>query len=81
MSTEAKQYLSPVKKLARYFEKSRDRWKEKCLKAKKRVKLLHTKVADLQVSRERWKSEAKQLREELAQVRMELDQKVVGACG
>ena len=55
MQMEKKEYRSPVKKLMRYFEQSRDKWKARCLEAKGRVKLLHTKVADLQASRERWK--------------------------
>lgn len=80
MRTETKQYRSPVKKLMRYFEQSRNKWKERCLEAKQRIKLLHTKVADLQASRERWKEEAKQLRVEVAQLRNELgEQKVSGA--
>ena len=74
MRTETKQYRSPVKKLMRYFEQSRDKWKERSLEAKQRIKLLHTKVADLRASRERWKKESKQLRVEVAQLRDELDE-------
>ena len=74
MSTEAKQYRSPTKKLMRFFEKSRDKWKKKCLETKRRVKLLHTKVVDLKASRQRWKKEAKQLRSDVAQLRAELDE-------
>ena len=74
MSTDAKQYRSPTTKLVKFFEKSRDKWKEKCLQAKRRVKLLHTKVADLQASRERWKQEAKRLRSDVAVLRAELEE-------
>jgi hypothetical protein len=69
-----------LKKLTRFFENSRDRWKAKCLDSKRRVKLLHTKVADLKASRERWKAEAKQLRQELTELRRELE-KTAGADG
>ena len=74
MRTEEKLYRSPTKKLLRFFESSRNKWKAKCLASKRRVKRLLTKVADLQASRERWKNEAKQLRSELAQIRAELDE-------
>ena len=74
MSTVAKQYRSPTKKLMRFFENSRDKWKKKCLDARRRVKLLLTKVADLKASRERWKKEAKQRRSEIAQLRAELQE-------
>ena len=69
MEKERRQYRSPIKKLVVFFEESRDKWKQKCLDAKRRVKRLHTKVADLQRSRERWKQECKQLRREVAQLR------------
>ena len=52
MRMETKEYRSPTEKLARFFKGSRDKWKEKCQEAKLRVKRLHTKVADLQTSRE-----------------------------
>ena len=81
MSTDTKEYRSPLRKLTKCFETSRDQWKRKCLTAKQRIKRLHTKVADLQASRERWKSETKQLRQELAQVRRELEQKPAGTHG
>ncbi len=77
MRKETKQYRSPIKKLAQFFEKSRDKWKTKCLQAKQRIKSLHTKVADLRASRERWKKEAKQLRVEVAQLRSELGEQKV----
>ena len=78
MGTEARQYRSPIRKLMKFFEQSRDKWKEKCLEAKRRIKLLHTKVADLKASRGRWKKEAKQLRVEVAQLRHELDEQKGG---
>lgn len=73
MEAEVKQYRSPTPKLMRFFEKSRDRWKQKCLESKNRVKLLHTKVADLKVSRQRWKDQARSLQRENAQLQAELE--------
>ena len=37
MSTERKQYRTPIKKLVKFFEQSRDKWKAKCLEAKQRI--------------------------------------------
>ncbi len=79
MRMETKEYRSPIKKLVRFFEDSRDKWKEKCQEAKLRVKRLHTKVADLQTSRERWREEARQLRAEVAQLREELEEQKADA--
>jgi chromosome segregation ATPase len=72
MSTETKEYRSSPRKLARFFEQSRDNWKAKCGEAKYRVKLLHTKVADLQKSRHRWKRETRQLESEVRELRDEV---------
>ena len=80
MDTQSKQYRTPLKKLVRFFENSRDKWKAKCLDAKRRIKLLLTQVADLKASRERWKQEAKQLRAEIAQLQAQLgEQKVISS--
>lgn len=80
MGMEAKQYRSPIKKLVKFFEQSRDQWKQKCLDAKLRVKRLHTKVADLQASRQRWREEAEELRSQVAQLQAELaEQKTFAA--
>lgn len=67
MSGEGKLYRSPLKKLAAFFERSRDGWKRKCLAAKLRVKRLQTKVAELEASRQRWREEALRLRGEAAE--------------
>lgn len=74
MSMETKEYRSPIVKLARFFERSRDKWKEKCLKAKRRVKRLQTNVSDLEASRERWKQEAKKARAEVARLQAALEE-------
>lgn len=77
MCTETQEYRSPIKKLARFFKESRDNWKRKCLEAKRRVKLLQTKVADLQASRGRWKKESMQLRSEVSELRTKLEERKV----
>ena len=71
IATKDKIYKSPVRKLARFFEKSRDQWKAKCRKAKATVKRLKSRVCFLEESRDRWKSQAKELRAKVAQMEAE----------
>jgi hypothetical protein len=54
MVKEAK-YKSPRHKLTTFFEKSRDQWKEKCLKAKSKGKQLSNRVRFLENSKENLK--------------------------
>ncbi len=68
-ATTDKEYKSPLRKLARFFEKSRDQWKAKCREAKEQIKLLKNRVRFLEQSRDRWKSEAKELKAEVAELK------------
>jgi hypothetical protein len=61
-----KVYTSPMRKLIRFFEQSRDRWKKKCRAAKAQVKRLVQQVQRLEQSRGYWKSRAKTLEQALA---------------
>ena len=45
-------YKSPRRKLLRFFEKSRDQWKAKCLSAKATVKRLQNRVRFLEKSKD-----------------------------
>ena len=67
-ATKDKVYKSPVRKLARFFEKSRDQWKTKCRKAKKTIKYLKNRVRFLEESRDRWKSRAQELEARVEQM-------------
>jgi hypothetical protein len=67
-ATKDKVYKSPVRKLARFFEKSRDQWKAKCRAAKTTVKRLKSRVRFLEESRDRWKGRAKELQAQMAQL-------------
>jgi chromosome segregation ATPase len=60
-------YKSPQRKLVRFFVRSRDQWKEKCLAAKALVKGLKHRGRFLERSKEYWKSRVKALERELAQ--------------
>jgi hypothetical protein len=64
-----KEYKSPVRKLARCFESSRNQWKAKCRAAKVKVKRLTNRVHALEQSRAHWKSRAQALAVELAAAR------------
>jgi septal ring factor EnvC (AmiA/AmiB activator) len=64
-----KAYKSPRSKLVRFFEKSRDQWKAKCLEAKATAKGLKHRIRYLEQSKAEWKTKAKELEQELARVR------------
>lgn len=72
--SKRKTYRSPLKKLARFFEKSRDGWKEKCEAAKKEGKALTNRGVALEKSRDRWKALARGYRDEIRQLRQELEE-------
>jgi hypothetical protein len=74
MTIEQKTYRSPLSKLVRFFERSRDGWKEKCQAAKKKAKALVNHVVALKKSRNRWKALARQHRNEVERLREELEQ-------
>lgn len=57
-------YRSPIRKLLRFFEQSRDKWKEKCQKAKRENNSLKVRLSAMKASRDRWKAKAKELEEE-----------------
>jgi hypothetical protein len=66
---DEKIYKSPLRKLVRFFEKSRDQWKAKCLEAKATAKGLKHRIRYLEQSKEEWKTRAKELEKELARIR------------
>ena len=70
-ATKDKVYKSPVRKLARFFEKSRDQWKAKCREAKAMIKRLKNRVRFLEESRDRWKMRAKELQAKVVQMEAE----------
>jgi uncharacterized protein YlxW (UPF0749 family) len=64
-------YKSPRHKLTKFFEKSRDQWKEKCLKAKSKAKQLSNRVRFLENSKENLKMKIESLEEELTKVKIQ----------
>lgn len=66
---QGKKYKSPQRKLVKFFEKSRNQWKAKCLEAKKAIKQLKNRIRFLEKSKKEWKSRTKELEAELAQMK------------
>ena len=63
-----KTYTSPVRKLVRFFEKSRDQWKAKHHALKAVLKRLENRVRFLETSKAHWKSRVKELEAEVARL-------------
>ncbi len=73
---ESVTYRSPLRKLVQFFERSRNRWKEKYQNLKQRCKQLINQVRAVEKSREHWREvvaeqrrQLKVLEEELAAVK------------
>lgn len=65
--SQQKIYKSPIRKLLKFFENSRDQWKVKCQKAKYMVKLLKNKIRNLEKNKNDLKRKLKELENELEQ--------------
>ena len=63
-------YKTPISKLIRFFEKSRDKWKTKTKEAKYQIKLLRKKIKYLEQNKKIYKDQNKQLISELEQMRV-----------
>ena len=51
-------FISPLTKLVNFFQRSRDKWKEKCKAAKRQNKSLKVCLDKMKQSRDRWKARA-----------------------
>jgi len=65
-------YKSPVRKLAAFFEKSRDGWKEKCQAAKSNAKYWANQARAVTKSRDRWRQQAESATEEVQRRKQQL---------
>ena len=61
-----KKYKSPLHKLVKFFEQSRDNWKAKYQERTKENKLLKNQNYKLKLSQQKWKAEAIELRKQLS---------------
>lgn len=69
--SETKRYKSPRRKLVKFFEKSRNQWKAKCIDAKAMVKKLKNRIRYLETSKKEWKNKAIELEKELSQMKVQ----------
>lgn len=74
-------YRSPTKKLAAFFEKSRDGWKGKCQSAREQNKLLNNQVRAVEQSREQWREKARQAQQRVRELERELEDLKCAAAG
>jgi hypothetical protein len=65
---EAREFRSPQRKLVRFFERSRDKWKRKCMAAKQRCKLLANQVRAVERSRAQWRDQAEAARQRVQEL-------------
>lgn len=73
---DGKTYKSRLKVLVGFFRRSRDQWKEKCLAAKATLKKANNLIRWLETSRDSWKAKAKELEDQVRQLREE--KKIIG---
>ena len=71
---QAKEYLSPMQKLVRFFERSRDGWKQKCVEVRRELKLAHNQIRAVEKSREFWRGKAKQAAQDARAAKAEVEQ-------
>jgi chromosome segregation ATPase len=76
VDSDAAEYSSPPRVLARFFEKSRDGWKAKYKQLQERIKAFRTEVRDLRRSRELWRAKAEALEEKMKELHGKLHQHV-----
>jgi predicted RNase H-like nuclease (RuvC/YqgF family) len=65
-TTHPREYKSPRRKLLRFFEKSRDKWKLKYLEVKKVLKRLTNRIRFLERSKAEYKQRVEELQAQLA---------------
>ncbi|MCK5538868.1 MAG: hypothetical protein KAI79_18725 [Bacteroidales bacterium] len=66
-------YKSPIKKLVKYFETSRDKWKARSHAYKVKIRKLEIKLHDTQASREDWRERYKEINKELELAKFQLE--------
>ncbi len=66
-------WKSPLRKLVRFFERSRDRWKEKYFAKKEQYKLMGNQARAVEKSRAKWREAAEEAQEQVRQLQQELE--------
>ncbi|SFV63291.1 hypothetical protein MNB_SV-12-1597 [hydrothermal vent metagenome] len=65
---QEKTYKSPLKKLVKFFETSRDKWKNKYFEKTKELKRAKNQINDLKQRKEDWKERAKKAEDALEEI-------------
>jgi predicted nucleic acid-binding Zn-ribbon protein len=65
---QEKTYKSPLKKLVKFFETSRDNWKKKYLEKKKELKRATNRIYDLELRKDEWKKRALEAESKLKEI-------------
>jgi len=68
------EFISPVKKLVNFFEKSRNKWKAKAQLAKKEIKLCKNRIIFLEKSKAKIKSEVAETKKQKRELELKLSQ-------
>jgi hypothetical protein len=66
------EFRSPLRKLVRFFHRSRDNWKRKCQDAKMQCKLAGNQARAVEKSRAEWRSRAEQSEQRVQELEREL---------
>jgi len=74
-----KTYTSPQRKLVIFFEKSRTKWKTRCLTAQAKLRQVKNRASWLEHSRDTWKARARQLAERVRELEAETGQSSTGS--
>jgi len=64
---QLKDYKISVHRLANYFKKSRDNWKNRAAEKQQKIRALLVKIRDLSNSRDKWKQKANELQQKINQ--------------
>lgn len=67
-------WKSPLRKLVRFFQRSRNRWKAKYAAKKQECKRWGNQVRAVEKSRAKWRQDAEQLRQQVRELQQELEQ-------
>jgi hypothetical protein len=59
-------FKTPLSKLVRHFQQSREKWKMRAIENQQYLRKLQVKVRDLEASRKQWKGRAKRAKKELS---------------
>jgi chromosome segregation ATPase len=67
-------WKSPLRKLVKFFQGSRNRWKAKYAAKKQECKLLSNQVRAVEKSRAKWRQDAEQAQQQVRELQHELEQ-------